>query len=235
MTFRYAGITDPGLQREHNEDSLLLSPNRKLFAVFDGVGGHLAGEVASALAASTVESAVSRGASLRRALRSAHAVIRAEAQNHPERADMATTAVAVRLRGRFFRYAWVGDSRLYCLDLRAARITCLTRDHSFVQQQVDAGILAPEEAISHPMANLLTQAVGLRRADNVLPGTGFGWLRRGQILLLCSDGLSAYVPEPLYLSLAQKASSLPELAQSLVDAANAAGGHDNVSVALIRS
>lgn len=235
MSFRLeaACLTDAGTVRADNEDHLLVVPERRLFGVFDGVGGHRAGEVASAMAAQCVRDAVDGGATLVEALHAAHRQVQAAGRNDPVRAGMASTAVAVRLHYRFFRYAWVGDSRLYRLDPRRGCVECLTRDHSFVQQQVDAGVLSQEEAQTHPMASLLSQSIGLSRSGRVVPGEGRGWLRRGQWLLLCSDGLSAYVPSNRYLQLAVTAATPAALAEALVAAANAAGGHDNVSVVVI--
>lgn len=234
MALSYAALTDTGQQREHNEDSLLVMPERNLFGVFDGVGGHAAGEVASALAASAVSRAVQQRRSLPRSLMLAHQAIVAEAATPAGRTGMASTAVVVRLWRRYYRFAWAGDSRLYCLDPVRQRLRCLTRDHSFVQQQVDAGVLNAEEAEQHPMAHLLTQSLGMTRTGELHPGRGSGWLRPGQWLLLCSDGLSGYVPEETWLATLAHQPEPEAFARSLIDQANQAGGHDNVSIVVIK-
>jgi protein phosphatase len=234
MVLPYAALTDVGHQREHNEDSLLVMPERNLFGVFDGVGGHADGEVASSLAASVVLDAVSRRLSLTDALIVAHRRISERSVTSIGKPAMATTAVVVHLRWRFYRYAWAGDSRLYCLDAPRHGIRCLTRDHSFVQQQIDAGVLSPEEAKGHPMAHLLTQSLGISRSGELQPGRGSGWLRPGQWLLLCSDGLSSYVPEETWLASLAHRPEPGRFARSLIDQANQAGGHDNVSIVVIK-
>lgn len=230
----HARETHEGQVYALNEDNTLCLPEKKLYAVFDGVGGHNAGEVASMVAAMEVADEVRRFSTLALALYQAHRRVRREARDDPSRAGMASTAVAVRFHGPFFRLGWAGDSRAYRVDSRQGTLVQLTRDHSFVQQQVDAGILTPEEALGHPMSNLLVRSLGQEK-PGFRPEMRVGWLRQGQGLLLCSDGLTDMVPDEQLRELALANHGHPgRLVDAMVDAANGAGGRDNISVIYVR-
>ncbi len=229
MVLRAFAGTDTGCVREHNEDALLLEPEHGLFGVFDGVGGHLAGEVASALAARTVSSEVAAGTGLRDAILEAHRQIRLQAASNPGQHDMASTGVVLRRRRwRGFELAWVGDSRCYRVDLEKASARQLTVDHSFVQEKISQGVLRPEEVATHPMANMLTRVLGQPRGwprVDVLPVK----LPRRSLLLLCSDGLTAVLGDAEIATLCAHHEGQGRI-DALITAARERGAPDNVSV-----
>jgi protein phosphatase len=234
------GLTDVGLRREANEDAYLVDVERGLFAVADGMGGHAAGEVASRLAIETLASGLESGASdseeeMRRSLtaviQAANERIAREIRARESLRGMGTTVVAALCRGTRLVVAHVGDSRAYLV--RDGLIERLTRDHSWVNEQVQMGILSEEEAQRHPFRNVITRALG--SAEPVAVDTVSRALKGGDILLLCSDGLNGLVLDEVILERVLAASGdLEKAARSLVDAANAAGGDDNVTVVLLR-
>lgn len=190
--FRSSGRTDPGARRTHNEDSFVDRPDAALWAVADGAGGHHAGEVASGMirdALLAIPRDLPAGRLLdevQASLARVHAALR-EAEARQGSGMIASTVVVLVIRGGHFACLWSGDSRLY--RLRDGRLQQLTRDHSLVQDLVDAGMVHPDEAERHPRANIITRAIGAgddgpeieRTSDRVLPGDRF---------LLCSDGLT---------------------------------------------
>jgi protein phosphatase len=241
MKVTYHFRTDPGRIRELNEDCVLVvEPKRDdikqrqgdLLIVADGMGGHESGEVASSQAVETIvesyfKSTTNPQAALRAAIEEANAVIfrRARAEN---RQGMGTTVVAAARVGDTLHVAHVGDSRIYLV--REGKIRPLTQDHSLVAEQVAAGIITPEEAEHHPNRNVISRAVGTSpRVDVEMSIMSPLTLREGDVLVLCSDGLTEHVKPERILQIVRGAP--PEVAtQALVDAANAAGGTDNISV-----
>lgn len=244
-----AGRSDRGRVRDGNEDTLLDLPGAGLFAVADGMGGHAAGEVASGLAAEAMEEELADGGDgkgraglappdrLRAAVREANRRIRSDARDEPSRSGMGTTLTALALsrEGRW-RIAHVGDSRAYLL--REGDLRQVTADHSWVGRQVAQGEMSKEEARRHPMSSVLERALGT--SEQVEVDVEEGEARAGDLFLLCSDGLSDMVPDPELRSLLLDGSEdaagldLEETADRLIDAANRAGGHDNVTVLLVR-
>lgn len=222
----YAALTAVGRVREHNEDALLCCPPLNLWAVADGMGGHQRGEVASALALKTLRSLIHRGADLPAAIHGAHAAILATAADDPGSRGMGTTLVAVRFAGADFQLAWVGDSRAYRVG--AGGIEQLSRDHSWVQALVDAGQLTAEQAASHPRRNVVTQCLG-QAGQELQVDRLQGRLGRGELLLLCSDGLSGELGDAQIQQICAGAGTLDALVSELVEAANRAGGRDNIS------
>ena len=217
----FAGLTSPGRMREHNEDALLCCPALGLWAVADGMGGHQCGEVASALALTALEQAIGRGERLESAVHSANrAVLDAAAQG-----GMGTTIVAVRFEGADFELAWVGDSRAY--RVTADGIAPLSRDHSWVQTMIDAGELDPAEAQTHRWRNVILQCLGRDQALEV--GFLSGTLQAGEVLLLCSDGLTGELSEAQIHAQCTAAETLEEMVEHLIEQANAHGGRDNIS------
>ena len=249
----FAAATDAGQVREQNEDAWTAVPDSGLFAVADGMGGHAAGEVASRLAVAALEElAGGHGAPpgsvsearrlLAGSIREAGRRIREEGREHPGRRGMGTTLTAlVLLAGGRGVVAHVGDSRAY--RLRGGRLERLTRDHTWVQDQVDRGALSESEARRHPASSVLTRALGTDAG--VEPDIGEIAWERGDLYLLCSDGLTAAVPEPELAGALGRAlegapdrDGSPELAAAagaLVEEANRRGGPDNVTVLLVRS
>ncbi len=222
----FAAQTDAGQMREHNEDSLLCCPELGLWAVADGMGGHQRGEVASALALQILREQIAQGQALESATEAAQAAIVAMGEAEADNRGMGTTLVAVQLEGRHFKLIWVGDSRIYRVS--AGRIEQLSHDHSWVQTLVDAGELSADEARSHTRRNVITQCLG--QVDSVLqPGTAVGVLQPGEILLLCSDGLTGELTDQQILAHCARADTLEGLVAQLIASANQAGGKDNVS------
>jgi len=239
-----ASATDRGLRRPDNEDAHVAEPELGIFCVADGMGGHAAGEVASRLAVEAFSREMERlsGAPapdgtleerLRRAAATANRAILDAARADPATEGMGTTLTAVALApGRdAFAGVHIGDSRAYLF--RDGTLRQLTTDHTWVQQQVDAGKLSPLEARRHPYASVLTRALGL--AANPEFDTFGGDLRPGDMLLLCSDGLTGMVEDDELAFILAKDSSLEAHVQELIDAANRNGGFDNITVILIRA
>jgi serine/threonine protein phosphatase PrpC len=236
--------SDTGRIRQVNEDYVeifvpanqaLLRRRGSMFVVADGMGGHRAGGVASREAAKQVvqeyyaDAIHDVGESLMRACECANDRVFELAQADPSRAGMGTTLVAAVVLNRRLYVANVGDSRAYLLHRR--RFTRITVDHSWVEEQVQAGVLSREEAEGHPHRNLITRALGTRPAVDVdLFEADLG---EGDALLLCTDGLSGQVPEQ---EMARQVRDLPpeRAAAELVRQANARGGRDNVSVAIVQ-
>jgi protein phosphatase len=228
LRFVSAGRSDVGLVRGNNEDSGFAGPY--LLLVADGVGGAAAGEVASATAA-YVASALSMAEPagdvldvLARAVRLTFEQLRAGTRLDDRRAGMGTTFTALLTDGARVGLGHVGDSRCYLL--RDGELTQLTRDHTFVQTLVDSGVLTREEARHHPRKNVVMQA--LDGETPAMPDLVLLDLRPGDRLLLCSDGLTDLV-EDRQLALGLEHADPEEAASSLVDAALAAGGSDNVT------
>lgn len=240
-----AGRSDRGEVRDSNEDSLLELPRDGLFAVADGMGGHAAGEVASQLALETLEEELSGGGddalpapdAVVRAVRKANRVILRNTRENPSRSGMGTTLTALALSGEGeWRIGQVGDSRGYLL--RDGDLVQLTSDHSWVGQQVADGEMSKEEARQHPMSSVLERALGTSEELDV--DVEDGEARPGDLFLLCSDGLTDMLPDSEIRSLlveeagGDDALDLEGTVDRLIDAANRAGGRDNVTVVLVR-
>lgn len=240
LRWRHAAVTDVGRARAHNEDALLADPESGAFGVADGMGGHAAGEVASALAVGRVreelagldgEAATEElEEALRRAIGGANRAIVADARRDPARAGMGTTAtvLVLRPRGRWV-VGHVGDSRAYLL--RDGALRRLTEDHTVVQGLVHAGRVTEEQARVHPKSNVLTRALGV---DEEVPVEVYrGEARPGDRFLLATDGLTAMLREPEVLDLLEEEEAAEPAARRLVEAANRAGGADNVTVIVV--
>jgi serine/threonine protein phosphatase PrpC len=233
--FECVSRTHPGLKRKVNEDSILVRTERGLWAVADGMGGHEAGDVASS---SVVEalSIVPPNANLQRFANDAmlalqnvnHQLIQLARQGtHPR--TIGSTVVSLVISGDQFACLWAGDSRAY--RVREGEIAQLTRDHSLVQDLIDAGMLAPTEAEGHPNANVVTRAVGATEDLNVDVSTGE--TREGDLFILASDGLTRVVNDDLiYGELTSK--PLDQAADQLVDMVLERGAPDNVSFVIVR-
>jgi serine/threonine protein phosphatase PrpC len=225
--------TDPGRARRVNEDSFFA--RAPLFAVADGVGGAQAGEVASHLAVQVIEQGLpERGGSIEERLRDlveeANSKINALSRTDDQRAGMASTLTVAYVGEHELSVAHVGDSRLY--RLREDTFERLTDDHSLVEELVRQGKLTPQEADEHPQRSIITRALGLEVGVQTDSHT---WpARDGDVYLICSDGLTSMVPEERVAEIIGRESSLHQAGRALVDAANAAGGRDNITVVLFR-
>ncbi len=221
----YAAQSVAGRVREHNEDAVLCLPAQGLWAVADGMGGHQCGEVASAMALDALRRVVSAGGDLETAIHAANQAILGAVQEESGR-RMGSTVVAVRFLGSAFEVAWIGDSRAYRVSLDG--IVRLTRDHSWVQAMIDAGELSVEEARQHPRRNVVTQCLG--QGEQVLEvGRVQGSLAPGELLLLCSDGLTGELNDGQIEEVCAGAATLDELVEQLIGLANRLGGKDNIS------
>jgi protein phosphatase len=236
--------TDAGLARDNNEDSVVAEPiqsaaarRRGLLCVLaDGIGGQAAGEVASHLAVDTVRQvfyASPRWYSTPRALRSAivaaNDAIWSTAINISAYAGMGSTLTAAVVQGRRLVVGHVGDSRAYLLH--AGRAIQITRDHSWVAEQVSMGVLTPEQARKHSRRNVILRSLG--QSSNVCVDVYECRLRHDDVVLLCSDGLTSVLSDEEIADCASQL-GLPELVTRLVDIANERGGPDNVTVAAHR-
>lgn len=243
-----AGQTDVGCVRKHNEDNLLIDYDLGLFVVADGLGGHAAGEVASQIVVEQMGRFISRtndrdmtwpmeydpnltldGNRLKVAMLLSDQAIMDDIRSHPDRESMGSTVVACIVRDDAVTLAHVGDSRAYLINRDG--IHQITRDHSWVAEQVANGVLTPEEARKHPFRNVITQALGnggdIEVAVQVLENS---MLDR---LLLCSDGLSGMVRDSEILDIVNGATSLEAAVHSLVAKARENGGEDNITAVLI--
>ncbi len=242
------GQTDTGKVREHNEDTIAYDSELGLLVLADGMGGYNAGEVASGIAVKTIVNLVresleqqdlsldDRGSGLSRtgiilrdAIQRANKIIYQTARSQPNCEGMGTTVVAALLYDNRVSIAHVGDSRLY--RLRGGQIEQLTLDHSLLQELVDRGFYSPEEAQRASNKNYVTRALGVEANVDVelqeLPA------HKGEMFLLCSDGLSDMVEDDdMGITVATFGANLNTVAQHLVQLANENGGKDNISVVL---
>ncbi len=221
----FAAQSVAGRVRGHNEDAVLCLPELGLWAVADGMGGHECGEVASALALDTLRQSVVAGSGLESSIHAAHQAILAAVQEEGGR-RMGSTVVAVRFVDADYEVAWIGDSRAYRISLDG--IERLTRDHSWVQAMIDAGELSLAEARQHPRRNIVTQCLG-QGEQELEVGRVQGSLAPGELLLLCSDGLTGELTDEQIQEVCAGAATLDELVEELIGLANRLGGKDNIS------
>jgi serine/threonine protein phosphatase PrpC len=235
-----ASGSDPGRERENNEDRVLCDPERGIYAVIDGVGGESGGEIAAQTAKEILQARLSRrtteaGRLIREAIALANKQIWEQSQANPALAGMACVLTVAVVDGAQATIGHVGDSRLYLV--RAGEIRKITRDHSPVGSREDTGELSEAEAMSHPRRNEIFRDVG--SAPHEPDEEGFIDITQirfepDSALLICSDGLSDLVTSQAILGTVEANAGSPKSAvQALIDAANQAGGKDNVSVVLV--
>ena len=248
MRVASAGRTEVGCVRKHNEDNFLMEPDLGLFVVADGLGGHAAGEVASLIVVERVGQFITHtverdrtwpveydtslpydGNRLKAALLLADQSILNDIRSNPERESMGSTVVACLVSGDRLTLVHVGDSRAYLLNPDG--IKQVTRDHSWVAEQVANGILTPEEARRHPFRNVITQALGNGgELDIAVTEIQVKELDR---ILLCSDGLSGMVQDEEIWEIVSKAPDVEEAAGQLIAKAMGNGGEDNITVVIV--
>jgi PPM family protein phosphatase len=242
MIYQFCSSTDPGLARENNEDSVTYDSPTNLAVLADGMGGYNAGEVASGMATAFIKSEMSRwlaqagrtanAREVRRALEicvdNANRSIFNAAGSNPQYAGMGTTLVVGVFHDARLMLGHIGDSR--CYRLRGTEFTQITKDHSLLQEQMDAGLITPEQAATSMNKNLVTRALGVE--DAVLLETNEHRAEPGDIYLMCSDGLSDMVSDEDIGKILQQSIDLEAKARALVEAANNGGGRDNISVLL---
>ncbi len=222
--------TDTGRVRDGNEDVKLVDPRMGLYAVADGMGGHQAGEVASATAIEALRAAVSNGAPIREAITKANEAVVERAAGDEGLRGMGTTMTAATLAaGGTLLIGHVGDSRAYLV--RDGELSQVTKDHSLVGEMVQGGELTPEQAEVHPQRSVITRALGIERGVEVdiYPLE----LDEGDRVLLCSDGLTDMLRTDEIAAILQRESDPQKAANTLVDAANKAGGEDNITVVIL--
>jgi serine/threonine protein phosphatase PrpC len=228
LVARHAALTDIGLHRSTNEDAFIAEP--PLFAVADGMGGARAGEVASHLALETLVEALAAAAVLHDAAQAANERVYQLSRADRAHAGMGTTLTAVVLRDDRLEFAHVGDSRLYLW--RDATLEQVTDDHSLVGEMLREGHLTREAALSHPQRSILSRALGTE--PHVEVDEGALEVRAGDTVLLCSDGLYSMVPETTIAAVLAAVDDPVRIARQLVREAKNEGGHDNITVVVLR-
>ncbi|MDF3003002.1 MAG: Stp1/IreP family PP2C-type Ser/Thr phosphatase [Bacillota bacterium] len=234
--------TDKGRKRGRNEDSLFVMPKEEIYIVADGVGGQNSGELASTMAvkgiAEYIKSRPLKGAENEDELRSyfldcmrlVNDLIYQASKQSPENAGMATTAVLLYLNKRTAYFINIGDSRAYIY--REGQISQVTEDHTYVNELVKGGSITRAEAENHPQKNMITRALG--GDDKVLPDFYRLDTIKGDIIILCTDGLYGEVTVEEICSMAAVTSSMSTLSRKLVERANENGGHDNITVICLK-
>lgn len=231
----YAGLTDTGRQRPHNEDAYRIAAADGIAILADGMGAHSAGEVASEIAVNTALVILSQTAGigardrLETAVQAAHGGIVEKAAESTRYQGMGTTIVITLLDGQVLHHAHVGDSRLY--QWRKGNLVALTRDHSLQQEFIDKQLYTPEEAREKVARNILTRALGLEGELKV--DVGQTPVQTGDRYLLCSDGLYEMVSDADIAALLSRHKEGRACCEALVELANARGGKDNITVILI--
>jgi serine/threonine protein phosphatase PrpC len=247
----YQAVTDVGRKRKGNEDSLFVNAEQSLFVVADGMGGHAAGEVASRLAVEAINEFVCLtgddeeitwpfgldetisydGNRLKTAIRFANRKVLEATKEKSEYEGMATTVAAVLVDGDVANLGHVGDSRIYLL--RDSQISQLTTDHSWVNEQIVGGMIAPDQARSHPLRNVVTRALGGK--NDLQVDMRVHKIEPGDMLLLCSDGLTTMMADDeIARVVAEAKGDVEKAARGLVASANARGGEDNITVVMLR-
>ncbi|MDR0852884.1 MAG: Stp1/IreP family PP2C-type Ser/Thr phosphatase [Clostridiales Family XIII bacterium] len=239
--------TDIGNKRQKNEDALLVLPKYNIYAVADGVGGLSSGEIASRKALGGIENFLSQNplhaadtlegkyranwisGYFARAFQKINGDILSTSEDDPATAGMATTAVLCYLDVESLYIINIGDSRAYIL--REGELTQLTEDHTYVQDLVKGGSLSEADAKTHPQKNMITRALGVEKY--VEPDFYRYDLQPKDRILLCSDGLHGEVPDEEIQSILEKGKDLNDICRELVDAANGAGGNDNITVVVV--
>ena len=245
MTFEFQANTHPGRTRENNEDSVVFDSALQIGVLADGMGGYNAGEVASGMATDLILGALCKdlagangsgeGAQLHNAIEDAvlkaNTSIYEAARNNQQYSGMGTTLVMGVFKPERIVIGHVGDSR--CYRLRDRSLALLTRDHSLLQEQLDAGLITPLQAANSGNRNLVTRALGVE--DAVLLDLREHAVMPADLFLLCSDGLNDMVTDDEITAILNRKESLSRKADALIEAANAHGGRDNVSVLLVQA
>jgi len=251
MNVKAFGLTHVGRQRQHNEDAFLVEGDAGLFLVADGMGGHAAGEIASRIAVDSITEFIlhtkeddgtwphaydehyKRSTNrLMAAVRMANTRVLEAMRKDARLRGMGTTVVACLADDATVSVAHVGDSRAYMV--REGQLSRITNDHSWVFEQVQAGMLTEAEAEKHPLRNVITRALG--GALQVTPDASEIEAKPGDVFLLCSDGLTGMVPESeIQRIVTASGGDLAKACQELIDAANERGGLDNVTAVLVET
>ena len=251
MKISYQALSDVGRKRKGNEDSLYVNAEQNLFVVADGMGGHAAGEVASRIAVESIneficltsgdeeitwpfgldENISYDGNRLKTAISFANKKVLEATREKSEYEGMATTVAAVLVDDAVANLGHVGDSRVYLF--RGGVVSQLTSDHSWVNEQLLSGVISADQARSHPLRNVVTRALGGKTDLQV--EMQVHKIQPGDVLMLCSDGLTTMLADDEMAKLVQEAGDdLQKAAKSLIAAANSRGGEDNITVLLLK-
>jgi len=243
MMYRYCAKSDTGRARSNNEDSVAIDEATHTVVLADGMGGYNAGEIASGMATAFIKSELSRWLTeagdgpktreIRRAMEicvdNANLSIFNSANSNAQYAGMGTTLVVGVFRDDILLLGHIGDSR--CYRMRAGQLVQITKDHSLLQEQIDAGLITPEQAVGSNIKNLVTRALGVE--ESVLLEVNEHSVEPGDVYVLCSDGLSDMVDDAGIAKIMSLDTGLEQKAVSLIDAANEKGGRDNISVIVV--
>ena len=245
MIYEICTDTDPGLARDNNEDAVAFDAQTGLCILADGMGGYNAGEVASGMACAFIKSEMSRwlsqaglhanGKEVKRAMEicvqnANHSIFNA-ANSNPQYTGMGTTLVVAVFQAERLVLGHIGDSR--CYRLRSGEFQQITKDHSLLQEQIEAGLITPEQALTSANKNLVTRALGVE--DSVLLDVSEHRVEVGDVYMMCSDGLSDMVRDQPIADIMVSDVSLEQKATRLIAAANEGGGRDNISVVLMHA
>ena len=245
MNYEFCIGTDPGLARENNEDSVTFDEPTRLAILADGMGGYNAGEIASGMATTFIKSELGRWLQqagrhantreVRRAMEicvdNANRSIFNAANSNPQYSGMGTTLVLGVFQDAKLMLGHIGDSR--CYRLRGMEFSQITKDHSLLQEQMDAGLITAEQAATSSNKNLVTRALGVE--DAVLLEVNEHKVEPGDIYLMCSDGLSDMVDDEAIAKILGSDLQLEQRVTQLIDTANANGGRDNISVLVVQT
>lgn len=243
MNYHFCARTDSGRARENNEDSVAFDGATRTAVLADGMGGYNAGEIASGMATAFIKSELSRwlseagsGANIREVRRAmeicvdnANLSIFNAASSNAQYSGMGTTLVVGVFSGDKLLVGHIGDSR--CYRWRAGVLEQITKDHSLLQEQIDAGLITPEQAATSSIKNLVTRALGVE--ETVSLEVNEHVVQVGDLYLMCSDGLSDMIADTAIARIIATESGLEQKAVQLVDAANENGGRDNISVLMV--
>lgn len=245
MIYEFCTQTHPGLLRENNEDAAAFDESSGLAVLADGMGGYNAGEVASSMATTFIHTELARwlldagsqasGKDIRRAMdacvHNANLAVYTAANVNEHYAGMGTTLVVGVFQDTRVLVGHIGDSR--CYRFRNKVLQQITKDHSLLQEQLDAGLITPQQAATSNNKNLVTRALGID--DNVLLELHEHAVEEGDVYLMCSDGLSDMVDDAPIARIMETDAPLAQKARQLISIANAHGGRDNITVLLVQA
>jgi PPM family protein phosphatase len=243
MMYQFCALTDPGRARENNEDSVTYEEQARLGILADGMGGYNAGEIASGMATAFIKSELSRwllevgdsapAKEVRRAMEicvdNANTAIFNSANSNASYAGMGTTLVVGVFCDDKLLLGHIGDSR--CYRLRGGQLSQITKDHSLLQEQIDAGLITPEQAVGSSIKNLVTRALGVEEV--VVLDVNEHAVEPNDTYLMCSDGLSDMVNDEVIARILSEDAGLAQKTEKLVATANENGGRDNISVLIV--
>lgn len=235
----YSAASHPGLMRDNNEDCFLSRPEHGLWLVADGMGGHEAGEVASAIVRDTIERETqdNPNISLLDVIQHAHTSILTSAVKGIGAPGMGSTVVALKSNSEKYQVAWVGDSRAYLWTPTrdGGRLEQLSIDHSYVQMLVETGVIRAEDAEFHPEKNIITQCLGMQELAQVRVDVVEQQWQKDQWILLCSDGLTDEVSDKTIAQILCESHDCLAAVDQLLHAALTSGGRDNITLQIIES